>query len=143
MKYHFKIHRSKRGFWAEGLELPGCKSQGDSLEELRQNLSEALDLYLEEPPESPVCFPLPDSTIALNKNVVKVRVSSRVAFAFLLKRTRMTHDLSQRQVAESIGYKNLYSYQRLESADKANPALETICKIKQVFPEFSLDAVVD
>ena len=45
------------------MELPGCKSQGDSLKELRKNLSEALDLFLEEPPKSPVCFPLPDSEL--------------------------------------------------------------------------------
>jgi len=143
MKYHFKMHRSKKGFWAEGVELPGCKSQGDSVEELRKNLSEALDLFLEEPPESPICFPLPDSSIIESKSILQVRVSSRVAFAFLLKRMRLSHELSQREVAESMGFKNLYSYQRLESAEKANPALETICKIKQVFPEFSLDAVVE
>ncbi len=48
MRYHFKIHEEKNGFWAECLELPGCVTQGNSKEELKKNMQEALNLYLEE-----------------------------------------------------------------------------------------------
>jgi hypothetical protein len=36
--------------------------------------------------------------------------------------------------------KNIYSYQRLER--RANPSLATIGKIKRVFPELSVDYVL-
>jgi predicted RNase H-like HicB family nuclease len=35
------------GFIASVPELPGCHSQGDSIEELRTNIREAIALYLE------------------------------------------------------------------------------------------------
>ncbi len=31
MKYHFKIHKEGKGFWAECLELEGCITQGKTL----------------------------------------------------------------------------------------------------------------
>ena len=35
------------GFWAEVPSLPGCVTQGESIEELRFNLQEAIELWLE------------------------------------------------------------------------------------------------
>jgi len=35
------------GFWAEVPSLPGCVSQADSLEELKANIQEAIELWLE------------------------------------------------------------------------------------------------
>jgi DNA-binding phage protein len=36
--------------------------------------------------------------------------------------------------------RNVYSYQRLER--KSNPSLSTLMRVKRLFPEFSLDAVL-
>jgi predicted RNase H-like HicB family nuclease len=42
------------GFWAEVPALPGCVTQGETIEELRANLREAIELYLEaSTPEAP------------------------------------------------------------------------------------------
>jgi predicted RNase H-like HicB family nuclease len=42
------IHEEPEGgFWAEVPALPGCYSQGDSIEELMDNVSEAIALVLE------------------------------------------------------------------------------------------------
>ena len=51
MKYTIVIHRAEQdgGFWGECLELPGCYSQGETLNELMQNMQEAIELYLDEP----------------------------------------------------------------------------------------------
>ena len=57
MKYHFKIHREKNGYWSECVELTGCRSQGDDKEELLLNTKQALDLYLSESEFSDVLFP--------------------------------------------------------------------------------------
>jgi len=42
------IHKAEEGgFWAEVPALPGCVSQGETMEELRANLKEAVELWLE------------------------------------------------------------------------------------------------
>ncbi|MDJ0597525.1 MAG: type II toxin-antitoxin system HicB family antitoxin [Crocosphaera sp.] len=47
MRVKVVIHEAKEGgFWAEVPALPGCATQGDSFEELLQNLYEAIEGYL-------------------------------------------------------------------------------------------------
>jgi predicted RNase H-like HicB family nuclease len=42
------VHPAEEGgYWAEVPSLPGCLTQGESIEELRENLQEAIELYLE------------------------------------------------------------------------------------------------
>ncbi len=41
------IEKDEHGFYAYCPELPGCQSQGDSLDEATANLKEAIELYLE------------------------------------------------------------------------------------------------
>ena len=141
MFYHFKIHKESNGYWAECIELDGCITQGDTLKELEYNMFEALNLYLDEPSDSKVIFPLPKKSIS-GKNIKKVPVDSKIAFSLYLKHYRNKRGLTQKQVASLLGMKNIYSYQRLESSKSANPSLKTIEKIKSVFPEFKLDDVV-
>jgi predicted RNase H-like HicB family nuclease len=46
--YAVVIHEEPEGgFWAEVPALPGCYSQGNSIEELMDNVSEAIALVLE------------------------------------------------------------------------------------------------
>ena len=35
------------GYWAEVLELPGCASQGETLDELKDNIIEAIEACLQ------------------------------------------------------------------------------------------------
>jgi len=49
MKYYVLIHKDEQsGYWGECPELPGCFSQGDTPDELMENMKEAVSLYLEE-----------------------------------------------------------------------------------------------
>ena len=41
-----KVHKENDGFWLEFPDLPGCFTQGDSLEELMENAEEALGVFL-------------------------------------------------------------------------------------------------
>jgi predicted RNase H-like HicB family nuclease len=42
------IHKAEEGgFWAEVPALPGCVTQGETIEELRTNLEDAIKLWLE------------------------------------------------------------------------------------------------
>jgi predicted RNase H-like HicB family nuclease len=44
------IRREDDGYWAEVKELPGCFASGRSLDELREALAEAVELYLDDDP---------------------------------------------------------------------------------------------
>ena len=46
------VHPAEEGgYWAELLELPGCVTQGETLEELKQNMREALEAVLQQDAE--------------------------------------------------------------------------------------------
>ena len=51
MKVTAVVHKADEGgFWAEVPSLPGCRTQGNSMDELKANLREAVELYLETDP---------------------------------------------------------------------------------------------
>ena len=46
-KFSVIIERDAAGYYAYCPDLPGCQSQGDSMEEVVANIKEAVSLYLE------------------------------------------------------------------------------------------------
>ncbi len=142
MFYHFTVHNDSDGLWAECIELEGCITQAENIEELKKNMKEALDLYLDEPADSKIIFSLPNKAIKETNVVIQVKVEPQIAFSFYLRLLRLQHHLTQKQVSDMLEFKNIYSYQRLESSKKANPELKTLVRIKEIFPEFDLNFVV-
>lgn len=141
MKYHFKVHKEGKGFWAECLELAGCVTEADSMDELLKNMQEALNLYVEEPEDSKELASLPDESTRAARNIVEVALDPQIAFAFMVRYYRIKHGLTQQQAAKKMGFETIYSYQRLERKH-CNPSLRIITKIKKVFPDFSIDYAV-
>ncbi len=47
-EYIARVHEEDGSLWAEVLDLPGCFASGDSLDELRESLEEAVVLYLSD-----------------------------------------------------------------------------------------------
>lgn len=48
MKISIIMHEAEEGgFWAEVPDLPGCATQGDTLQELLRNLAEAVEGWLD------------------------------------------------------------------------------------------------
>ena len=48
------VHKAEEGgFWAEVPSIPGCATQGETMEELRSNLREAIEGCLFVPAEIP------------------------------------------------------------------------------------------
>lgn len=48
MEYTVIVHNAEEGgYWAEVPALPGCFSQGETVEETLQNTREAIDLHIE------------------------------------------------------------------------------------------------
>lgn len=56
MKIKVVVHEAEEGgYWAEVPAIPGCATQGDTMEELMANVHEAIELCLSveaDPPES-------------------------------------------------------------------------------------------
>lgn len=141
MKYHFKVHKEGKGFWAQCIELAGCVTEADSIDELEKNMQEALNLYVEEPEDSKELAFLPDESIRSTRTVVEVALDPEIAFSFMVRYFRLKHGLTQREAAKKMGFDTIYSYQRLEGK-RCNPSLRIISKIKKAFPDFSIDYAV-
>jgi len=140
MFYNFQVHEEESGFWGECRELAGCVSQGKTRAELEKNLTEALHLYLEEPANSNVLVTLPVPERLNNTGCMAIPVEPELAFGLLLRSARQASQLTQKQAAARLGMKNLYSYQRLER--RSNPTLSLLKRVKEVFPQISLDQLV-
>ncbi len=141
MKYHFKVHKEGKYFWAQCIELEGCITQAKDMEELVDNMQEALNLYVQEPEDSKDLAALPDESIKKSKNLVEIALDPEVAFSFMVRYYRIKHGMTQKEAAKEMGFDTIYSYQRLE-AKRCNPSLKIISKIKKMFPDFSIDYAV-
>ena len=139
MNYHFKVHKEKDGFWAESIELEGCRAQADNLAELEAACEEVLNLYLEEPADSNMDFPLPNESLVANKKTIAAKVDPEIALAVLLRHYRKDRKLTQKQVSEMLGMKNIYSYQRLEK--RSNPTLKIMNNIHTIFPDMKIEYI--
>lgn len=62
MKFKIIIHEAEEGgFWAEVPGFPGCVSEGDTLEEVRANIRDALEGVLTVMQEKPIEEPIRES----------------------------------------------------------------------------------
>jgi antitoxin HicB len=141
MKYHYRIHKTKIGFWAECIEADGWVTQAKSRSELEKNMFEALNAVLDEPLESNWMPPLPNPSLK-GRNIVEVPVEPHIALAMLVRQHRLKNKLTQKQAAAKLGMKHVYQYQKLESGKTANPELGTLVKLKGLFPNLSVDAAL-
>ena len=85
MKYHFKIKKEKKGFSAQCIELIGCVTQGDDMDELHANMHEALNLYVQEPEDSRDFAELPKESIRKSKKIIEVSLDPEITFSFRIR----------------------------------------------------------
>ena len=133
MHYHFRVYKEENGYWANCIELQGCQSQGDTIEDLKNNLAESSN--------SEVIFIKPDESLE-GKDFISIKVDPKIAFANCLRMERIKHKMTQKEAAAKLGYKSIWAYQKLESSSKTNPELKTISKIKELFPDLDLNYVL-
>jgi len=70
MEYTILIHQAEEGgFWSEVPALPGCYSQGETIDETLHNAKEAIESYLIALKEDLVAAPIEESLF-----IGKVRV---------------------------------------------------------------------
>ncbi len=46
MKFDVILHKEDNGYWAEVPALKGCYTQGDTIEEVKNNIKEAITAWL-------------------------------------------------------------------------------------------------
>lgn len=46
MKFDVILHKEDNGYWAEVPALKGCYTQGDTIEEIKTNIKEAITAWL-------------------------------------------------------------------------------------------------
>lgn len=64
MDYTILIHQAEEGgFWSEVSALPGCYSEGESIDENLQNTKEAIEAHLRALKEDQVAAPVEESLI--------------------------------------------------------------------------------
>ena len=64
MEYSVVVHDAEEGgYWVEVPALPGCYSQGESVEEALENVREAIELYLEALREEGAQIPRDDEIV--------------------------------------------------------------------------------
>lgn len=142
MFYHFKVHKDIDGYWAECVELNGCQTQAEALQDLKISMEEVLNLYLSEPQGSKIIFPMPLKKSPPGSNILKIAVDPSVAFSFLMRKTRLQKKLTLKEMAKMLNYKNINTYAKLERAATANPELKTLAKIKNIFSDFPITLIL-
>ena len=64
MEYSVVVHDAEEGgYWVEVPALPGCYSQGETVEEALENVREAIELYLEALREEGTQIPRDDEIV--------------------------------------------------------------------------------
>jgi predicted RNase H-like HicB family nuclease len=62
MDYTILIHQAEEGgFWSEVPALPGCYSQGETIDETLRNSKEAIEVHLQALKVTPVAAPVEES----------------------------------------------------------------------------------
>ena len=64
MEYSVVVHKAEEGgFWVDLPALPGCYSQGETVENTLENVREAIDLYLEVLTEEKEAIPRDEEVV--------------------------------------------------------------------------------
>jgi antitoxin HicB len=134
-----KYIHSDKSYLVEFPDLPGCLTEGDSLDDAIHNAREALTGYLASIFERNLKIPKPSRV--KGKNVHMIEPEPKVAVPVFLRKQREARKLTQSDVAKvlEISYQ---SYQRLEKPGTSNPTLKTLERLAKVFDkELHLDFV--
>ena len=134
IKYPAKIkyNRKDKCYYVEFPDLPGCSTFGYSIDEAKNNATEALSGYLESIDARKVKIPTP--SLLHGKNIFYIEPEKNVAFAINLKHKRIKSGFSQKDIAKKLKI-SYQSYQRFENPSKSNPTLKTITKLENVLKD--------
>ena len=129
--------KSDSSYLVEFPDLPGCLTEGGTLDEAKVNAREALSGYLASIFERN--FKIPKASSQRGKGVYMIEPEPEIAVPIFLRRMRELNRLTQEDVARQLGI-SYQTYQRLENPAKSNPTIKTLDKLAKVFDkELHLD----
>jgi antitoxin HicB len=111
-------------------DLPGCLTEGRTIEEAKHNAKEALTGYLSSVFERNLKIPEPSAL--KGKNMYDIEPEPEVTVPILLRKLRETRKLTQGDIAKVLGI-SYQAYQRLEKPGKSNPTIKTLERLAKVF----------
>jgi antitoxin HicB len=132
LKYAARIRylAEDEAYLVEFPDLPGCLTEGKTLEEATQNAKEALTGYLASVFERNLT--IPDPSAIRGKNIHLIEPEPEVVVPIFLRKLRESRKLTQGDVAKVLGI-SYQAYQRLEKPGKSNPTLKTLERLARVF----------
>lgn len=116
------------GFLVEFPDLPGCLTEGATLEEAKVAAREALSGYLASFFDRDVTPLAPKR----HRDTIQIEPDPQVAFALWLRQTRQKSGMSLTEVADRLGVR-YQVYQKLENPKTSNPTLKRIKELEDVF----------
>ncbi len=127
MEYSAHVVRQRDGgFLVEFPDLPGCLTEGDSLQDALANAREALSAWLYVAVKGNEEIPAP--TMRRGRNYHPVSPDLDVAIPLVILWTRKKQGLTQEQVSKTLGITQ-QAYRKLEIPGKSNPRLQTLTSL--------------
>ncbi len=125
-----KYIKEDKAYLVEFPDLSGCLTEGESLEDAKQNAKDALTGYLASIFERN--FKIPEPSKLKGKNIYMIEPEPEVSIPIILRKLRENKKLTQSDIAKVLGI-SYQAYQRLEKPGKSNPTLKTLERLAKVF----------
>ena len=114
------------GFLVQFPDLPGCLTEGNTIEEALANAAEALSGWLFVAVKENQDVPVP--SIHHGRTYHRVAPDMDVTVPLLILWTRKKKGLTQAQMAEALGVSQ-QAYRKLEIPGTSNPRLKTLSRL--------------
>jgi antitoxin HicB len=124
-----KFSKEDAAWYVDFPDLEGCFTDGNTLDEAKENAQDVLNGYLEVAYSRNIKVNKPSAP--KGKDIFFFEPEHHIAFAIRLRLNREKLGLSQTDVARKIGV-SYQAYQKFETPTKSNPTLKTISKIENV-----------
>lgn len=127
IQYPLRIHKAgEGGYWAEFPDLPGCVTEGETVEETLDHAQEALNGWIAS--RFARNFEVPTASKMGGKNVHLIQPSPEIMVPLLLRKVRVEKGLSQKEVAKKL-HVTYQTYQTWEKPASANPTIKQLAKV--------------
>ncbi len=132
IRYPAKIKYIKedKSYLVEFPDLPGCLTEGETLDKAKMMAREAVTGYLASVFERELKIPSPSAL--KGKHIYYIEPEPEVSVPILLRKLREKQSLTQGDIAKVLGI-SYQAYQRLEKPGKSNPTLKTLERLAKVF----------
>ncbi|HUF03213.1 MAG TPA: type II toxin-antitoxin system HicB family antitoxin [Aridibacter sp.] len=117
------------GFLVEFPDLPGCLTEGATIEEALEEASEAMTGWLYAAIKAGEDLPASGNYPGGSYHLITPEIDVAVPLAII--RARLANGMTQQQVADAMGVSQ-QAYRKLEIPGKSNPTIRTLARLGEV-----------